>query len=128
MLELAVFDDLGELRDAVLILTGIAACVVALLLLLAALKFSLTAYRIVRRLERFHERRIAGNVAAADAKLAAWLEEDRWSPRGILELLQLAAQRVRERRNPPPKKRRLFGSCHPPRALCPIVVSAMALA
>ena len=113
MLELAVFDDLGELRDAVLILTGIAACVVALLLLLAVLKFSLTAYRIVRRLERFHERRIAGNVAAADAKLAAWLEEDRWSPRGILELLQLAAQRVQERRNPPPKKRRLFGLLPP---------------
>ena len=116
MLELAVFEDLGELRDAVLILAGIAAGVVAFLFLLVVVKCSLIAYRIVRRLERFHERRIAGNVAAADARLAAWLEEDRWSARGILELLQLAAQRVQgvqERRRPPPKKRRLFGLLPP---------------
>ena len=113
MLELAIFEDLAELRDAVLILAGIGLCIVASLFLAAVLKFSLTAYRIVRRLERFHDRRIAGNVAAADAKLAAWLEEDRWSARGILELLQLAAQRVQERRNPPPRKRRLFGLLPP---------------
>ncbi len=113
MLELAVFEDLGELRDAVLILVGIAACGVAFIALLAVLRFSLMAFRIVRRLQRFHDHRIAGNVATADAKLAAWLEEDRWSARGILELLQLAAQRVQERRNPPPKKRRLFGLLPP---------------
>lgn len=113
MLELAVFDDLAELRDAVLILAGIAACLVAFLFLVAVLKLSLTAFRVVRRLERFHERRIAGNVALADARLAAWLEEDRWSARGILELLQLAAQRVQARRAPPPKKRRLFGLLPP---------------
>ena len=113
MLELAVFEDLGELRDAVLILAGIGACIVALAFLVAVTKLSLLAYRIVRRLERFHERRIAGNVATADARLAAWLEEDRWSARGILELVQLAAQRVQERRNPPPKKRRLFGLLPP---------------
>ena len=113
MLELAVFEDLGELRDAVLILAGIGACVVAVTFLVVVTKLSLLAYRIVRRLERFHERRIAGNVATADAKLAAWLEEDRWSARGILELVQLAAQRVQERRNPPPKKRRLFGLLPP---------------
>ncbi|MXV80537.1 MAG: hypothetical protein F4X58_02595 [Chloroflexi bacterium] len=113
MLELAVFEDLAELRDAVLILAGIGGCVVALLFLAAAVKFSLVAYRIVRRLERFHERRIAGNVAAADAKLAAWLEEDRWSVRGVLEVLQLAAQQVQARRDPPPKKRRLFGLLPP---------------
>lgn len=113
MLELAVFEDLGELRDAVLVLAGIAACVVAFIGLLAVLKCSLMAYRIVRRLQRFHDHRIAGNVAAADAKLAAWLEEDRWSARGILELLQLAAQRVQDRRRPPPRKRRLFGLLPP---------------
>lgn len=108
MLDLAVFRDLAELRDAVLILAGIGGCVVALLLLAVVVKFSLLAFRIVRRLERFHERRIAGSVAAADAKLAAWLEEDRWSARGILEVLQFAAQQVQARREPPPKKRRLF--------------------
>lgn len=113
MLELAVFEDLAELRDAVLILAGIGGCLVALLFLVAAVKCSLLAYRIVRRLERFHERRIAGNVAAADAKLAAWLQEDRWSARGILEVLQLAAQQVQARRDPPPKKRRLFGLLPP---------------
>jgi adenylosuccinate lyase len=113
MLELAVFEDLGELRDAVLILAGIAASVVVGVALLFVLKFSLMAYRIVRRLERFHDQRIVGKVAAADARLAAWLEQDRWSARGILELLQLAAQRVQERRQPPPKKRRLFGLLPP---------------
>lgn len=113
MVELAVFDDLAELRDAVLILAGIGACIVAFLFLATVLKCSLIAYRMVRRLERFHERRIAGNVATADAKLAAWLEEDRWSARGILELLQLSAQRVQQRRSPPPKKRRLFGLLPP---------------
>ena len=113
MAELAVFRDLAELRDAVLILAGIGACVVSVLFLAVVLKFSLLGYRVVRRLERFHERRIAGNVAAADATLAAWLEEDRWSARGILELLQLAAQRVQARRAPPPKKRRLFGLLPP---------------
>ena len=113
MLELAVFADLGELRDAVLIIAGIAACIVACIALLASIRFALMAFRIVRRLQRFHERRIVGNVAAADAKLATWLEEDRWSARGMLELLQLAAQRVQERRNPPPRKRRLFGLLPP---------------
>lgn len=113
MLELAVFRDLAELRDAVLILVGIGGCVVALFFLAAVVKFSLMAFRVVRRLQRFHERRIAGNVAAADAKLAAWLEEDRWSARGILEVLQLAAQQVQARRDPPPKKRRLFGLLPP---------------
>ena len=113
MLELAVFEDVAELRDAVLILAGGAAALVAFIFLLLVARLSLTAYRVVRRLERFHERRIAGNVATADAKLAAWLEEERWSARGILELLQLAAQRVQERRNPPPKKRRLFGLLPP---------------
>lgn len=113
MLGLAVFEDLAELRDGVLILAGIGAGLVALLFLIGVVKFSLMAYRIVRRLERFHERRISGNVAAADAKLAAWLEEDRWSARGMLELLQLAASRVQERRSPPPKKRRLFGLLPP---------------
>ena len=113
MLELAVFEDLAELRDAVLILAGIGGCLVALLFLVAVVKCSLLAYRIVRRLERFHERRIAGNVAAADAKLAAWLQEDRWSARGILDALQLAAQQVQARRDPPPKKRRLFGLLPP---------------
>lgn len=113
MLELAVFEDLAELRDAVLILAGIGGCLVAMLFLVAVVKCSLLAYRIVRRLERFHERRIAGNVAAADAKLAAWLQEDRWSARGILEVLQLAAQQVQARRDPPPKKRRLFGLLPP---------------
>ncbi len=113
MLELAVFDDLAELRDAVLILAGIAACLVAFVGLLIVLKLSLTAYRVVRRLERFHERRVTGSVAAADAQLTAWLEADRWSPRGILELIQLAARKVEQRRNPPPKKRRLFGLLPP---------------
>ena len=116
MLELAVFDDLAELRDAVLILAGIGACVVAFVFLALVVKCALIGYRVVRRLERFHERRIAGNVAAADARLAAWLAEDRWSARGILELLQLAAQRAQqaqERRRPPPKKRRLFGLLPP---------------
>ena len=113
MLELAVFEDVAELRDAVLILAGGAAALVSFMFLLLVAKLSLTAYRVVRRLERFHERRIAGSVATADAKLAAWLEEERWSARGILELLQLAAQRVQERRNPPPKKRRLFGLLPP---------------
>ena len=113
MAELAVFRDLAELRDAVLILAGIGASLVAFIFLAAVLKASLTAYRIVRRLERFHERRIAGNVAAADVKLAAWLEQDRWSAQGMLELLQIAARRVQERRNPPPKKRRLFGLLPP---------------
>ncbi|MDE2967623.1 MAG: hypothetical protein OXS30_09115 [Chloroflexota bacterium] len=113
MLELAVFEDLGELRDAVLIVVGIAACLVACAFLVVVLKLSLTAYRIVRRLQRFHDRRIAGNVALADARLTAWLEEDRWSARGILELLQLAAQRAQARRDPPPRKRRLFGLLPP---------------
>ena len=113
MVELAVFDDLAELRDAVLILAGIGAALVAFLFLAAVVKVSLTAYRIVRRLERFHERRIEGNVAAADAKLADWLEQERWSPRGMFELIQLAAQQVQERRKPPSKKRRLFGLLPP---------------
>ena len=113
MAELAVFRDLGELRDAVLILAGIGACLAAFVLLLGTVKCSLGAYRIVRRLERFHDRRIAGNVASADVKLAAWLEEDRWSARGLVELLQIAAQRVQARRQPPPKKRRLFGLLPP---------------
>ena len=113
MLELAVFEDVAELRDAVLILAGGAAALVAFIFLLLVAKLSLTAFRVVRRLERFHEQRIAGSVATADAKLAAWLEEGRWSARGILELLQLAAQRAQERRNPPPKKRRLFGLLPP---------------
>ena len=113
MVELAVFADLGELRDAVLILAGIAGCVVAFVMLAVVLRFSLMAYRIVRRLERFHAQRIAGNVAAADAKLAAWLEQDRWSAGGILELLQFAAQRAQKQRQPPPRKRRLFGLLPP---------------
>ena len=113
MLELAVFEDLAELRDAVLILAGIGASVVAFLFLVAVLKLSVTAYRTVRRLQRFHDRRIAGNVAAADAKLAAWLEQDRWSARGMLDLLQIAAQQVQERRAPPPPKRRFFGLLPP---------------
>ncbi len=113
MLALAVFEDLGELRDAVLILAGIAVCVVAFIALLAVLRFSLMAFRIVRRLQRFHDHRLAANVAAADARLAAWLEEDRWSARGIFELIQVAAQRVQQRHNPPPKKRRLFGLLPP---------------
>ena len=116
MVELAVFEDLAELRDAVLILAGIGACLVAFVFLAVMVKCSLVAYRVVRRLERFYERRIDGTVAAADAKLAAWLEEDRWSARGILELLQLAAQQAqqaRDRRHPPPKKRRLFGLLPP---------------
>ncbi len=113
MVELAIFEDLAELRDAVLILAGIGLCIVAFAFLAVIVKCSLIAYRIVRRLQRFHDHRIAGNVALADAKLAAWLEEDRWSARGILELLQLAAQRVQDRRNPPPKKRRLFGLLPP---------------
>ncbi len=113
MLELAVFDDLAELRDAVLILAGIGAALAAFLFLVAVVKVSLTAYRIVRRLERFHDRRIDGSVAAADARLAAWLEQDRWSARGMMELIQLAAQQVQERRNPPARKRRLFGLLPP---------------
>jgi len=113
MVELAIFDSWAELRDAVLILAGIATCVAAFIGLLIVLKLSLTAYRVVRRLERFHERRVAGSVAAADARLAAWLEEDRWSARGLLELIQLAAQKVQERRAPPPKKRRFFGLLPP---------------
>lgn len=113
MVELAVFENLGELRDAVLVLAGIGACLAAFAFLVVMVKASLVAYRTVRRLERFHERRIAGSVATADAKLAAWLEEERWSATGILELLQLAAQRVQERRRPPPKKRRLFGLLPP---------------
>ncbi len=113
MLELAVFEDVAELRDAVLILAGGAAALVAFIFLLLVARLSLTAYRVVRRLERFHERRIAGSVATADAKLAAWLEEERWSARGMLELVQIASQRVQERRNPPPKKRRLFGLLPP---------------
>ena len=113
MAELAVFQDFAELRDAVLILAGGAAALAAFIFLLILTKLSLTAYRVVRRLERFHERRIAGSVAAADAKLAAWLEEDRWSARGMLELAQIAAQQVQARRNPPPRKRRLFGLLPP---------------
>ena len=113
MLELAVFEDVAELRDAVLILAGGAAALVAFIFLLLVARLSLTAYRVVRRLERFHERRIAGSVATADAKLAAWLEEERWSARGMLELIQIASQRVQERRSPPPKKRRLFGLLPP---------------
>ena len=113
MPEMAVFEDLAELRDAVLILAGIGACVVATLFLAFVIKCSLSGYRIVRRLERFHDRRIVGNVAAADAKLAAWLEADRWSARGMMELLQIAAQNIQERRRPPPRKRRLFGLLPP---------------
>ena len=48
MVELAVFDDLAELRDAVLVLAGIGAALVAFVFLVAMVKFSLTAYRIVR--------------------------------------------------------------------------------
>ncbi len=110
---LALFDDLAELRDAALILAGIAACALALIFLLFVVKVSAIAYRIVRRLQRFHDHRVAGSVAAADEKLAAWLEADRWSARGLLELIQLAAQRVQARRAPPPKKRRLFGLLPP---------------
>ncbi len=109
MPDLAIFDSWTDLRDGVLILAGIAACVAMLIALAIVLKLSLVAYRIVRRLERFHERRIAGAVAAADAQLVAWLEQDRWSARGLFELLQLASQRVQERRRPPPKQRRWFG-------------------
>lgn len=113
MVELAIFEDLAELRDAVLILAGIGLCIVAFAFLAVIVKFSLIAYRIVRRLQRFHDHRIAGNVAVADAKLAAWLEEERWSASGILELLRLAAQGIRARRSPPPKQRRLFGLLPP---------------
>ena len=113
MTELAVFEDLGELRDAVLILAGIGVCVVGFVFLALVVKGSLVAFRVVRRLERFHERRIAGGVSEADARLAAWLEAERWSARGMLELIQIAAQKVQERRNPPPKKRRLFGLLPP---------------
>ena len=113
MVELAVFENFAELRDAVLILAGCAAALAAFIFLLIVIRLSLTAYRTVRRLERFHERRIAGSVAAADAKLAVWLEEDRWSARGMLELAQIAAQKVQERRSPPPKKRRLWGLLPP---------------
>ena len=112
-LPLALFDDLGELRDAALILAGIAASVVALACLAFVVKTSLVAFRVVRRLQRFHDSRVAGGVAAADDKLAAWLEADRWSARGIMELIQLAAQQVQARRSPPPKKRRLFGLLPP---------------
>ena len=113
MPELAVFDDLAELRDAVLILVGIAAGIVAFAALVAVIRLSLTAYRVVRRLQRFHDQRIAGSVSAADAQLAAWLAEDRWSARGLLELVQIASQRVQARRQPPPRKRRLFGLLPP---------------
>ena len=113
MLELAVFQDLAELRDGVLILVGVAAALVATVFLLVVVKLSLIAYRVVRRLERFHEQRVAGLVSEADARLASWLEEDRWSARGMLELVQIAAQRVQERRSPPPKRRRLFGLLPP---------------
>ena len=113
---LALFDDWAELRDAVLILAGIAASLVALVFLLVTIRLSLRAYRIVRRLERFHERRLAGSVAAADAQLQKWLEEDRWSAQGILELIRIAAGKVEARRNPPPPpKRRLFGILPPAR-------------
>ncbi len=113
MLELAVFEDLSELRDAVLILVGIAACAVVLGFLVFVIKCSLTAWRVARRLERFHARRVDGTVEAADAQLAAWLEEDRWSLRGMLDLVRVAARRVQDRRRPPPKKRRLFGLLPP---------------
>ena len=114
MLELAVFDDLAELRDAALILVATAASLVALLFLLGVLKLSTVAYRVVRRLERFHEQRIAGTVTQADERLVAWLEQDRWSARGLWELLQLARERVERRREPPPK-RRFFGILPPTR-------------
>lgn len=110
---LALFDDLAELRDAALILAGIAASALALIFLIFVVKASLVAYRIVRRLQRFHDNRVAGGVEAADDQLAAWLEADRWSARGLLELIQLAGQQVRARRAPPPKKRRLFGLLPP---------------
>ncbi len=113
MAELAVFEDLAELRDAVLIVVGVTACAAALVFLVLVVKVSLTAWRVARRLERFHARRIEGAVEAADARLAAWLEEDRWSPRGMLELIRIAARRAQERRRPPPKKRRLFGLLPP---------------
>ena len=49
MLELAVFEDVAELRDAVLILAGGAAALVAFIFLLLVARLSLTAYRVVRR-------------------------------------------------------------------------------
>lgn len=113
---LAIFSDWAEMRDAVMILAGIGASLVALVFLLATIKLSLTAFRVVRRLERFHERRLAGSVATADARLQAWLEEDRWSASGIWELVRIAAREVEARRKPPPPpKRRFFGILPPSR-------------
>lgn len=103
MWELAVFDDLAELRDAVLILVAAVVCVVAFVGLLIVTKLSLIALRVVRRLQRFHDNRIDGAIESADAKLALWMEEERWSARGLLELLQLARAEVRRRRQPPPQ-------------------------
>ena len=115
---LALFDSWAELRDVLVIMAGIAASLVALVILLVIFKLSLVAYRVVRRLERFHERRLVGSVAAADAQLGAWLEQDRWSAEGMLELLRIAAskiaRKVEARRNPPaPPKRSLFGLLPP---------------
>ena len=109
---LAVFRDLAELRDAVLILAGIAAAVVAFIFLVIVLWTSLKAYRLVRRLERLHDGRIAPAVTRTDQQLAQWLAEDRWSARGLAELAQAGAARVR-RRKEPPRKRRLFGLLPP---------------
>ena len=111
-LALAVFRDLAELRDAVLILAGIGAAVVAFIFLLVVLWVSLKAYRFVRRLERLHDGRLAPALSQADQQLAQWLAEDRWSARGIAELAQTGVARVRQRRQPP-RRRRFFGLLPP---------------
>ena len=108
--------DTVELRDGVMAAAGIGFALLALVFLLLNIKLSLTAYRTVRRLERFQERRLAGSVAAADAQLAAWLEAGRWTPKGLWELAQLAnkeAKAFQERRRPKPKPRRFFGLLPP---------------
>ncbi len=112
MTELAVFRDLAELRDAVLILAGIAAAVAAFAFLLFVVWTSLKVYRFVRRLERLHDGRFAPAVSRADQQLAQWLAGDRWSARGMAELVQAGAARV-PRRKEPPKKRRFFGLLPP---------------
>ena len=112
MTELAVFRDLAELRDAVLILVGIAAAVAAFIFLVVVLWTSLKAYRFVRRIERLHDGRLAPAVSRADQQLAQWLAEDRWSARGMAELAQAGTARIR-RRKEPPRKRRLFGLLPP---------------